>query len=1339
VSGSPISPDSVNKTYRLIWNSLTQAWQAVAETARGRGKSVTAGTLLAASVAFCGTALAVPAVFFDGVTANGQSTFSNVVTTASPTATIFSYDFTSSASNTFSVTQGGTTVYVRTSRNGTANSFNSGLDEWSVNYNVNGGTAGWTEAVNEGFKVEFFSDASYTTPYLINAVGITVDDWGTCCTSGGVTPDGSVVPGSAIYAVFDAAGTPSATLIGNITNSADRATLDNRHFVAAIDDRNSFNSVTFVPNGSGEAFGAGGTLLFSIVPLNSVPAGSSSVTVGQPQVPNIDTTRSNFTTQELSASQVNPVFDGGTLTLANSGTVTANFEVRATGGTIDTAGQDGVFTGVIADSAGASGAITKAGAGTLTLAGANTYTGTTTVSGGTLELTGSLASTDIRIGAGGTLLSANGGLAAASTVEADGTLALGADETIASLTGSGSVDLGSHTLGVGTGSFSGVVGGTGDLQKTGAGTLTLGGANTYTGTTTVSGGTLELTGSLASTDIRIGAGSTLLSANGGLAGTSTVAANGTLSLGANEAIGTLTGSGAVNLGANTLGVGAGTFSGVVGGTGDLQKTGAGTLTLSGANTYTGTTTVSAGTLELTGSLASTDVRIGVGSTLLSANGGLAGTSTVAANGTLALGANEAIGSLTGSGAVNLGGNTLGVGAGTFSGVVGGTGELQKTGAGTLTLSGTNTHTGTTRVSGGILSVGADANLGAAGASVALDGGTLQTTQSLSTTKAFDVSANGGALNVATGTSVVMGGALSGAGALDKQGTGSLVLNGPSTFTGTIDVSQGLLRVQADLAAASGIVVRNGATLGGTGNVGGGVTVLNGGRLSPGASPGTLTVAGDVLLNSGSLFDVDIDGYGQGTGAGSYDRVVITGNHTFTAAGTITPIMRGITGSATNNFTAQVGDVFNIVQAADGSVTGRFDTLVQPTTGGLPARTRFDVIYGATTINLVVLPQLFAEAATLGGGKRNAVNAGTGLDGIYVRTDINGTDAPAQLLRSLTGLTEQALAVRMASLSGEAHATALAEATRDSQGLRDAIFSRQPVDQCDSKAPRQEKASSALPDDCRRVWAQVSRVHHDAAANDWTSATRAQSTLTSVGIERRVRPGMTGGLALGLGQGKVSSAFTSDRVENDSVQLSAYLTVDTRYGEFTQVAGVGLGRHDVQREIDAVGNALNERRYNSARVFADSRLKTPLAQWGSTSLSSVVGLRLDYLHRAAKTEAGDAASALELASYNKLHGLAQVGAVLNHTLSQTEKSRSELQLDMTYGYQLGGKAGVGTDVGLHGSAWGVRSAGDGPQQLTVGLSVGDIGPRSALSLRAYAGYAKGGNNDRGLQFTYSRQW
>ena len=128
-----------------------------------------------------------------------------------------------------------------------------------------------------------------------------------------------------------------------------------------------------------------------------------------------------------------------------------------------------------------------------------------------------------------------------------------------------------------------------------------------------------------------------------------------------------------------------------------------------------------------------------------------------------------------------------------------------------------------------------------------------------------------------------------------------------------------------------------------------------------------------------------------------------------------------------------------------------------------------------------------------------------------------------------------------------------------------------------------------------------------------------------------------------------------------------------------------------------------------------------------------------MYRGAFNETGDAASALELSRYSKLHGQVQLGAVLNHTLAQSEKTRNEMQLDMAYGYQLGGKAGVGTSAGYHGSNWNIRSAGDGPGQLTLGFGVGSQSASSSLSLRAHAGYARGGNNEKGLQFTYSRQW
>ena len=122
------------------------------------------------------------------------------------------------------------------------------------------------------------------------------------------------------------------------------------------------------------------------------------------------------------------------------------------------------------------------------MSGANDYTGDTTISaGGTLQLTGTLSdSTD---------------------VINSGTYDVDATDTIQSLSGSGTVDLASGiVLSAGDAlnhEISGVVTGSGGLTKVGSGTLTLSGANDYTGDTTISaGGTLQLTGTLSdSTDV----------------------------------------------------------------------------------------------------------------------------------------------------------------------------------------------------------------------------------------------------------------------------------------------------------------------------------------------------------------------------------------------------------------------------------------------------------------------------------------------------------------------------------------------------------------------------------------------------------------------------------------------------------------------------------------------------------------------------------------------------------------------------------------------------------------------------------------------------------------------
>ncbi len=405
------------------------------------------------------------------------------------------------------------------------------------------------------------------------------------------------------------------------------------------------------------------------------------------------------------------------------------------------------FNGTYSSVVSGSGGLTKAGAGTLTLSGINTYTGATTINGGTLQL-----------GAAGRLADAT-----ALTVGAGATFNLNNfDETIGSLAGAGNVTLGTGTLTAGgdnsSTTFSGIISGSGGLTKTGTGTLTLSGNNTYTGATTINGGTLQL-----------GAANRLADATA-----LTVGAGATFNLNNfDETIGSLAGAGNVTLGAGTLTTGGDnsstTFSGVVSGTGGLTKTGTGTLTVSGNNTYTGATTINGGTLQL-----------GAANRLADATA-----LTVGAGATFNLNNfDETIGSLAGSGNVTLGTGTLTAGGNnsstTFSGVVSGTGGLTKAGTGTLTVSGNNTYTGATTINGGTLQLGAAGRLADTTALTVGAGATFDLNN-------FDetVGSLAGAGNVTLGTgtltaggdnsSTTFSGIISGSGGLTKAGTGTLTV------------------------------------------------------------------------------------------------------------------------------------------------------------------------------------------------------------------------------------------------------------------------------------------------------------------------------------------------------------------------------------------------------------------------------------------------------------------------------------------------------------------------------------------------------------------------------------
>ncbi|MDP9992880.1 outer membrane autotransporter protein [Variovorax boronicumulans] len=336
--------------------------------------------------------------------------------------------------------------------------------------------------------------------------------------------------------------------------------------------------------------------------------------------------------------------------------------------------------------------------------------------------------------------------------------------------------------------------GTGGISKEDAGRLILGGANTYTGGTTVKGGVLQ---------------GSATSLQGSIVNNAEVAFDQDKT--------------------------AGIYAGVMSGTGKLRKIGAGTLTLASANSYSGGTLVDAGTLatDTSGALGTGAVSIASGAALQFGGKADAGKLAIANQGTLRLqdGANAAsatvtnaagaqvridlattgasIGALGGAGDVVLGAKALTTGAigsdSTISGAITGAGgSLVKVGAGTLTLAGTASYSGETRVAAGTLKAGAANAFSAASSAVVASGATLNLAGFSQTVAGLANSGTVALAGAAPGTTLTVKGNYVGNNGVLKLGT---VLNGGA---GPSD------RLVIDGGAASGKTSVQIANIGGLG-------------------------------------------------------------------------------------------------------------------------------------------------------------------------------------------------------------------------------------------------------------------------------------------------------------------------------------------------------------------------------------------------------------------------------------------------------------------------------------------------------------------------------------------
>lgn len=389
-----------------------------------------------------------------------------------------------------------------------------------------------------------------------------------------------------------------------------------------------------------------------------------------------------------------------------------------------------------------------------------------------------------------------------------------------------------------TSTITGILTNMSSFTKAGTGTLTLSGANTFTGSTSILGGTLSI-----SADNNLGTAPGVATPGHLILDGGTLATTATFTLNANRGINLGAGNGTFSIGAGTNL----TYGGVIAGAGDLIKSGTGNLVLNNVNTYAGATNITAGGI------------------VLGTNNALPTSTDLTNDGLLSLNNfSQQVASLNGTGSVSNGGGTTSTftvasaGTDTFSGIISGNLALTKINTGVLILSGANTYSGDTTISAGTLRYGnVNAIPSGPGAGNVIVNGTLDLASFSPTVNGLSGS---GIVDISTGSN-------------DTFSVGAN--NATSTFSGVLQNSTGTLNL---LKTGAGTLTLSGA------NTYSGITTVNGGTLIVANATGLGSVAGGTFVNNAIL---TIAGVNVGNEAIFLDNSTLRGTGTAGLAGDVT--------------------------------------------------------------------------------------------------------------------------------------------------------------------------------------------------------------------------------------------------------------------------------------------------------------------------------------------------------------------------------------------------------------------------------------------------------------------
>ncbi len=866
LSGTPVITGTTTllPTGNLILDSADSSTSAI---------NIVGGTLtLAGNAARLTSASAITITINPGGTLALQPTSTTQLITTAPTVTLSGGTINFQGGSGIAATQsfGGVTLSAGASNIIISNGGSSGtaaLAFGALSNSTAGGTLNIQSGQNGSLQqltsslsstsntVTFSSVTTAATNNVLPRVTVTDSQTVTVGATSGITSNlkmgnysGTNIVPLLSYAAFVAGGGGNGTLNYGITSAS------NTYSSGVTAD--SVNSILFI--GDGETISGGASTM------------NLTVTSGQ-----IASTASTGSGNAISVTTLTPGAE-------------AVFTVNAGNGT---SSGDLIINSIIA---GGAIPVTIAGPGMVNLTSAgNTYSGGTYLAGGTLALgTANLSGSANAINAGGTLTVLNGTILANTPAVLTNVVNIGpsAGTGAYSLTVGGSNNItfsaggivlngtGNNTISVSNSAatvVSGVISGANTLTKAGSGTLTLTATNTITGQRYIIGGTVNLQnlqglGTTNSAAVATGAtvqlqgGIALAAANPAfiLAGGTMESVYGTNSSAATVAI----------ISPSTIQVDAAglTLSGVISGAGDITKTGAGTLSLNAANTDTGQININNGIVNYNNASSfgavTAPVVVNSGATLQISTTALTvlrplqlnGTGYTATNLAGALQLSAAAATWAGNITLNPG-TSIGVGSAetiTVTGIISGSANLVKVGAGTMILQAANTYTGNTIVDAGALTFNTSGTAVNSGASIPLTGTATNSSTSitgLSSTASLAV----GMLVTSTATGFPSGATITAINSstaitissnfMGTTGTVSLTFGTPTSTayivnpgaTLTLDNNIGSVNLAARIPSASALTLN------------GGTFILTGGNGSGVVGLATTQSVGTITLNSGN--------------------------------------------------------------------------------------------------------------------------------------------------------------------------------------------------------------------------------------------------------------------------------------------------------------------------------------------------------------------------------------------------------------------------------------------------------------------------------------------------------